>query len=211
MLGFTLAIAGAALLGTPHCIGMCGGLATAGSAGGMLPYHVGRIGVYAALGAIAGAFGLWIPGPSWVLTVLSVVLLVAMTASLVGWLPEPRLPIPIGRLARLIGNRRGPIGALGLGVLNGLLPCGLLYATLAIPVSTGDPLAGALLMALFGGLTAIPLTVAARGLRSALERRRWARPVLAGVVLLSGLGGLAWRQPSMHDDVPACHAPSEVP
>ena len=136
MTGLVLAAIGAALLGAPHCLGMCGGLAGAASQGGILPYQLGRIGTYAVLGAFAGFAGRWIPGPSWLATGISAVLLIGMALSLGGWLPEPRVAVPgLHRLGAVLRGRTGPLAALGLGVLNGLLPCGLLYATLALAVS----------------------------------------------------------------------------
>lgn len=206
------AVTVAAIAGTPHCLGMCGALATAGSRkGGWLPYQTGRIAVYTGLGALGGAFGSAIPGPGWVTTVLSAVLLVAFAASLAGLVPEPhalmaRFTPGLARWGARFANRSGPAARLGFGVVNGLLPCGLLYATLAVPVSTGSAFTGAALMAWFGVLTAAPLTAAAFGLR-ALVRGRRARFVLAGLVLVTGLSSLArsggWLAPE--EEVPACH------
>lgn len=193
MEGFLLAVSLAALAGTPHCIGMCGGFAVAASGGGQVPYHVGRIGTYAVLGAIAGGFGRWMPGPSWLVSAISALLVIGMAASLAGWVPEPSFKLPgLHLLGRFVKGRSGPSASLALGVLNGLLPCGLLYGTLALPVASGDALSGALLMVVFGLWTSGPLALAVRGLRGWTERRG-ARQVLALVVLISGLAGLAFR------------------
>ncbi|MCB9671816.1 MAG: sulfite exporter TauE/SafE family protein [Alphaproteobacteria bacterium] len=211
MTAFLVAVSLAAIAGTPHCVGMCGGFATAASESGMLPYQVGRIGTYAALGALAGAAGRWIPGPSWVSTVVGGVLVVGMAASLAGLLPEPRFQIPgLRAFGRLLHGRSGPVAALALGVLNGLLPCGLLYGALALPVAAGDAASGAILMTVFGLWTAIPLLLAATGLRQLLQRTPSARRALAGVVLISGLAGLAMRLPTGEvsaDGEPLCHTP----
>lgn len=214
MTGFLVAVSLAALAGTPHCVGMCGGFATAATQGGHLPYQAGRITTYMALGAIAGAAGRWIPGPSWVTTAVSAVLVVGMAASMAGLLPEPRVGIPgLARAARLLNGRSGPAVSFLLGVLNGLLPCGLLYGVLAFPVASGDALSGAALMAVFGLWTALPLTFAAKGLRRLLYGRPAFRRALAALVLVSGLGGLAMRSPDLHaadadtsvDEAPSCH------
>ena len=46
----------ASLVGTPHCLGMCGGFAaaSAGSPAHLAAWHAGRLSTYAALGAVAG-------------------------------------------------------------------------------------------------------------------------------------------------------------
>lgn len=192
--GLLIAVSLSALAGAPHCVGMCGGFATAASRTGTLPYHVGRVGTYALLGAVAGAFGRWIPGPNWLATAISAGLVVGMAASLAGWVPEPRLQVPgLASLGRFARTRSAPVASLLLGVMNGLLPCGLLYGTLALPVAAGDALSGALLMTVFGLWTAAPLSLASIGLRRLLQRRPDARRLMALVVLVAGLAGLAHR------------------
>jgi sulfite exporter TauE/SafE len=202
------AVALAALAGTPHCMGMCGALAIAGGSGRDWPfYHLGRIGTYAVLGALAGGFGAAIPGPPWLATSVSAVLLVGFAASLVGWVPEPRVAIPgLARAGAWFTRRKGPLARLGFGVVNGLLPCGLLYATLALPVSSGSAAVGAAMMMLFGAITAIPLTAASWGLRKVLNGPR-VRYLLAALVFLGGLYSLAgrgdWFAPAA--DAPVSH------
>lgn len=209
MTALALAAVMAAVMGTPHCLGMCGGLAVAAGRGSTVGYTLGRVGVYALLGALAGAFGRWIPGPSWVSTTVSVVLVLAMAGSMAGWLPDPTVRLPgLGRMASMLRGRSGPIASVGLGVLNGLLPCGLLYGTLALPVASGSALSGAALMTLFGLVTALPLTFASRGFHRLFERMPRARPVFALLIALFALGGLAKRAPTpgaAPSDVPSCH------
>jgi len=201
-----IAVVVAAAAGTPHCLGMCGSLAAAGSAnGGWLPYQAGRISVYMALGALAGAFGSAIPGPPWLSTVISAALLIGFAAALAGFIPEPKIGVPgLVKAGSRFAKAKGPLARFGFGAVNGLLPCGLLYATLAVPVSTGSAAAGATLMALFGIITAIPLTAAAFGLRALLHGRR-TRLIMAGVVLLTGLSSLASRGGWLTEEPEACH------
>ncbi|MCB9675303.1 MAG: sulfite exporter TauE/SafE family protein [Alphaproteobacteria bacterium] len=205
-MSLAVAVAFAALAGTPHCLGMCGSLAVAGSSeGGWLPYQSGRVAVYATLGALAGAFGSAIPGPGWVPTAVSAILLVGFAAALAGLVPEPRVAIPgLARAGALFARQRGPLARFGFGIVNGLLPCGLLYATLAVPVSSGSATSGAALMVLFGLITAVPLTAAALGLRALLNGRR-TRLLMAGVVLITGLSSLANRGGWLSEEPPACH------
>jgi sulfite exporter TauE/SafE len=206
---------GAALAGTPHCVGMCGALACAAGErpAQQLPYHLGRIGSYAALGALSGAFGHVIPGPDWVGTAVAAVLLVGFALALAGWLPEPRVRLPwLTRAGAALAGRTDGASRLLFGMVNGLLPCGLVYATLGLAVATADPVSGALLMAVFGLGTVPALAVATLGLRRALNRSMRARRALALGIILMGLGSLAWREglfspaSAADSDVPPCHA-----
>ena len=201
------AVAVAALAGTPHCMGMCGALAVAGSGeGGWLPYHTGRILTYSALGALAGGLGANLPGPGWVPTAVSAVLLVGFSAALVGWLPEPRVVVPgLARAGARLMNTPGIPARLAFGMVNGLLPCGLLYATLSVPVSTGSIAAGATLMGVFGLLTAAPLTAASFGLKRLMQGRKM-RMAAAALLLMGGLYNLADRGAWFSDEPQAsCH------
>jgi sulfite exporter TauE/SafE len=204
-----LAVTGAALAGAPHCLGMCGALAVGGCAtGGAVPYHLGRVATYAGLGALAGGLGAAVPGPPWVSSALSAVLLVGFAAALVGWLPEPRFGLPwVARWgARWMRDPR-PVAKLAFGAVNGLLPCGLLYATLAVPVASGSAATGAALMAWFAALTALPLTAATLGLRRVLTGPR-VRYVTAALVLGAGLYGLADRSSWVAAEGSAVESPS---
>lgn len=201
----------AALVGTPHCAGMCGGFAAASarSAGDLAAWTAGRLTTYAALGALAGAFGAALPGPTWVAQAVSGVLLVGFAGRLAGVIPP--LPIPQGRLTRLGGRllrQPGVAARLAFGAVNGLLPCGLLYAALALPVSTGRADLGALAMLIFGLGTAPGLALGAWGLGAVARRVPWGRKALAALVLLSGVWALGTRQPAEEPGAPPpCHAP----
>ena len=93
-----------------------------------------------------------------------------------------------GRLAR-----RGDLPSrVAFGAINGLLPCGLVYATLSLPVAAADPAVGAAIMATFGLLT-VPALVLSLGLRRAVGRSLFARRILAAAVLVAGLGALSVR------------------
>lgn len=199
----------AGLVGSPHCMGMCGGFAAACGSGGDRgsAWHLGRLVTYATLGALAGAFGAAIPGPGWVAAALSAVLLTWFALALAGVVQEPRLRLPgLTRLATKNAGATGFGGRLVFGMANGLLPCGLVYAALAIPVAAGDPLVGALSMVAFGLGTVPALVAMTLGLRAALLRDlRWRRVFAAGV-LLAGLVSIGLRQGlvgSMHHAPPA--------
>lgn len=204
----------AALIGTPHCLGMCGGLAVAGGGRGLeqAAWHLGRISTYATLGALAGALGHTLPGPQWAGGV-GMVLLVIFAAALAGFVPEPAVRWPgLAKLGAWLAQKRGLLARFGFGATTGLLPCGLLYTALAVPVGLADPLKGALGMALFGIGTVPAMVVATTGLRRVVAARPWARKLLAAGVLASGLWTLNMRHAHSadvadggEDHVPACH------
>jgi sulfite exporter TauE/SafE len=149
---------------------------------------------YAIMGAVAGAFGSMIPGPGWVGAVVGGVLITWFAASLAGLVPEPHVSIPgVKHLATNLATRTNMAARFGFGMATGLLPCGLVYATLAVPVASGSPAIGALSMAAFGVGTAPALTAVALGLRKVVMRDMRLRRLLAAGVFLATLWSIGVR------------------
>jgi sulfite exporter TauE/SafE len=152
----------AGLVTSVHCAAMCGPLACAIMPGKdadaptqQALYHGGRVVAYTALGALGGALGaapLGFLGP-WALYVLPWALVAYFGLAalrLDRWIPKARF----GGLwhHRITGKLRrlpAPAMAAGFGLLTPLLPCGPLYAVLALSAFTGDPLRGAEFMIAF--------------------------------------------------------------
>lgn len=202
------------LLGGVHCAGMCGGIVAAlsGQAGSRrlplhLAYNSGRVASYAAAGALAGAaggLGLLLDGVLPVqlaLYVLANLMLIALGLYLAGVSSvvagTERLGLALWRRIQPLTRGLLPADtlprALGLGVLWGWLPCGLVYAVLATALLTGDPLRGAAVMTAFGLGTIPNLLLAGLAMRHLASATR-ARPVrlaAGGMVLGFGLYGLA--------------------
>ena len=218
------------LVGSLHCAGMCGPLALAlpGGAGGTVrflagrvAYNVGRIVTYCALGAVFGLVGgtLWLAGiQRWTSIGLGLLLLAGLFLSrrLALWRPVTagvdRLK---GGMAPLL--RRRTISAVGLlGLLNGLLPCGLVYVACAAATSTGSGLNGLLYMALFGAGTVpmlLAISVGGRLMPAQLRLQfRKAIPVtvflLASLLILRGMSlGIPYVSPDLASggDASCCH------
>ncbi len=190
MIAAISAAALAGLVGSPHCIGMCGtfALACGGRVTHTVAWHAGKTLTYAFLGALAGLVGHLVPGPLWVATVLSTLLIVWFAAALAGLVPEPTMKIPgVAQLATRAAARGDLLSRFLFGIATGFLPCGLIYATLGIAVASGDALTGALAMAAFGLGTAPLLAVFGLGIRRVAGERVWTRRVLALLVLVAGL------------------------
>lgn len=216
----TALLVGAALtglVGSIHCIGMCGPFAVAcgSTVPGSFGWHAGRLTTYSILGAVAGALGHSLPGPEWVVGTVSAVLIVWFAGTLAGWFPEPHVAFPgLASLATRAVTTSGLIGRFVFGVANGLLPCGLVYAALSIPVVLADPAAGAAAMVAFGLGTVPALAAVTLGLRRVLARdRRW-RFLLAAGVLVAGLWSIGartglWEPPAHQDQSTTPHATDE--
>lgn len=217
------------LAGSLHCAAMCGPLAlalpTAARNGlnlvvGRCAYAVGRITTYCALGLVFGLAGrtLALAGiQRWVSIALGLTLLTGLFASrrLALWRPVTRLVEELKRvMARLL--RRRSLAALALlGLLNGLLPCGLVYVACAGATATGGVASGAAYMAAFGlGTAPLMLAISFSGRLLPLPvrlRLRAAIPVsvfLLGVLLiLRGMSlGIPYVSPSIpYGSVGCCH------
>jgi sulfite exporter TauE/SafE len=208
------------LVGSLHCAGMCGPLALALPAGpggtasyvsGRVAYNAGRIATYCALGLVFGLLGksLFMAGVQrWVSIALGVVLLAGLITS-------RRLGATnavIGLVSRLKSGmsamlRQRSTAALGvLGLLNGLLPCGLVYVAGAGALTTGDPVSGAAFMAAFGlGTVPMMFAISLSGRLVAVSvRLKLAKAIpvsvflLAVLLILRGMGlGIPYLSPDL--------------
>lgn len=197
------------LLGSAHCIGMCGGFAAACARPrwSVLLWNAGRLTTYAALGAIGGVAGGAVPGPRWMPIVISLALLVWFAAALAELVPQPKFAVPgLVRAGAMLARREGPLERYLFGIATGLLPCGMVYAALALAIAAGTPLLGAATMVAFGLGNAPVLTLLGAGVQRLAARGLWQRRALALLVLLAGVWSIA-RRPVQ----PMHHGPSDVP
>lgn len=176
------------LVGSPHCVGMCGPFVAAASAsrGGGAAWHAGRLGTYAVLGAVAGGTGASVPGPVWLSSAIAALLTLGFALVLAGIVPAPQVDLPgRGALGALVRRADHPSRLL-LGVVSGLMPCGLVWSALALAVAAGGALPGAAVMVAFGAGTVPLLAGAAVGLRRFVLGSVAARRALAALVLAAG-------------------------
>jgi uncharacterized protein len=199
------------LVGSVHCLGMCGGISAALSLGtgdrrrwlAPMLNSAGRVTTYMAGGAVVGALGwgllelLAVPGWGRLLVWFTALMFVLMGASMLFRVPGllllerggARLWRRLQPLAARSFRLRGPGGAYLAGLVWGWLPCGLVYSMLAAAAASGSPLRGALLMGCFGLGTSLAMAATgyAAGAGAGLEQRRWLRRPVGVVLVLVGL------------------------
>lgn len=166
------------LLGSLHCVGMCGPIAF------MLPvdrsnsyrkvsqiflYHLGRIFAYSIIGLIFGIIGksFYLFGLQQQLSIAVGVLMIILVIIPASISSKYQLTKPI---YKVISKIKQSLGAalkkkssdtfLTIGFLNGFLPCGLVYMAVFGAIASGSLIQGSAYMALFG-LGTIPLMTTA--------------------------------------------------
>lgn len=222
------------LLGSLHCVGMCGPLALAVPAGKIHTtrwllnrgvYQSGRLIVYAILGALVSLAGKGLAMAGWQQTLSVAIGIFLLLLAIIPTQTE-RWASGNGRLAGLLVNLRlrmrsliatgGLPAAFALGMLNGLLPCGLVYIGLAGAILTGAPMPGALWMLAFGAgtLPAIAIVLGAGHFITGRARLLFSKimPLTAGVLgfilIVRGLGlGIPYLSPLLEwagKSIPVC-------
>ncbi|MEP7106413.1 MAG: sulfite exporter TauE/SafE family protein [Ferruginibacter sp.] len=223
------------MIGSFHCIGMCGPLAFslplsnnsdfAKFAGSFL-YNIGRMVTYGSLGLLFG-----LAGKSFSLFGFQQWLSVCVGMALLFFLFIPKKWIAIMGSNNIVSTYtykiRSTLGQLflkknyhslfAIGLLNGLLPCGLIYIAVAGAIASGDPYRSAFFMAAFG-LGTLPVMWSVSffgnymgiGLR---QRIRSAYPVMmvlmACLLIVRGMGlGIPYLSPAKNNniqEVQICH------
>ena len=212
---------GMGLLGSFHCAGMCGPIALAlpfnatnrlSHLTGNVIYQFGRITTYAFIGLLFGFLGrgFSLAGIQQPLSIgLGIfMILIVVLPKLFNTHKSPRiLQIAIQGVKKGLGNflkKRGYFALYTTGILNGLLPCGLVYMALLGAIGIGDPLMSSTFMAFFGlGTFPMMFTIALAGNFLSIKWRTLfnkAVPyfviVLGIVFILRGLGiGIKYLSP----------------
>jgi sulfite exporter TauE/SafE len=161
------------LTGSLHCVGMCGPIAMMVNVRtnnnlliNRLLYNSGRTVTYVVMGVVVGFLGKivqWGGLQAKVSIGVGILILVALMIPKVQQLFIPSLSTFVVHLKQAFSKHlqsTKPFSALFTGVLNGFLPCGLVYAALAIALVQVTPLNSALVMFLFG-MGTVPAMLAA--------------------------------------------------
>jgi len=220
-------------VGSMHCIGMCGPIAmslpvVSNTASGKflytLLYNLGRIVTYACLGAVLGLLG-----ASFALAGLQQALSIVVGVFILLFIlfPSHRWALfTSGKMQQLFEKLRSKLGVLFfqkkyqsvffIGLLNGLLPCGLVYMAIAGAISTASLTNSVLFMAAFGlGTLPVMWSVAFFGSFISLQTRRvikkaypYLMVLMACLLIVRGLGlGIPYISPQMFTEPAAveCH------
>ena len=222
------------LLGSTHCVGMCGPIAMAlplshsdrlAILWRSLVYHFGRILTYGLLGLFLGALGQGILLAGWqkwfsvgigALMLLMAFFTVDLENQVLTWPGMRTFYQRIQRGMRALLKRRGIMATMGLGILNGFLPCGMVFMALAGSITVGHIWGGSVFMVAFG-LGTLPLmfsvTIAGQYLprKAKFYLRKFAPYVLAAFALLLIVRGFQVQVPKslvfweMMQDPVMCH------
>lgn len=216
------------LLGSFHCVGMCGPIAF------MLPvdhsnttkkviqiaiYHFGRLLSYSILGLVFGLIGksLYLFGFQQQLSIIIGVVMIIIVLIPYKTFAKYNASKP---LYKIISKVKSSLGSalkkktldtfLTIGFLNGFLPCGLVYMAIFGAIASGNAFQGSLYMAVFG-LGTIPLMTTAiyfsNFLKGALRQKiQKAIPVFVIIIgalfILRGLGlGIPYLSPEPVTDL----------
>jgi uncharacterized protein len=220
------------LVGSFHCVGMCGPIALSlplkhdsdwAKFSGALFYNSGRVVTYAAFGFIFGVIGKSVAlfGYQQLLSVVLGILIIFFII-----LPKrfsalknqnsvlkffEKLRSGLGRLFQ----KKNYSSLFSIGLLNGLLPCGLVYMAAAVAVSAGDVKSSILFMAFFG-LGTLPMmwsiaffgNYVSIGVRQKIRKAYpYFMTLLACLLILRGMGlGIPYVSPKAeHRVVQSCY------
>ena len=192
------------LMGSLHCVGMCGPIALSlplrgktivQKIGGSTLWSLGRMVTYSLMGALFGLIGAGFKFIGYqqvisitigILMIFSVILPTLFRKFNPGNMLSIFTPVRNGmqRLFREKNNR----ALFLIGIFNGLLPCGLVYLAIAGAIGTADVLLAAGYMALFGlGTLPMLLVISILGNIVSQSIRKKINKVVPVVVILIGI------------------------
>lgn len=194
------------LMGSFHCAGMCGPIAIAlplhGNSipqkifGGAL-YNLGRTLTYGVMGAIFGLLGQGVEligfqqKISIVMGALMIISVIFPSLFRNQYNLEKSWFSLVGKLKKSIGRLfavRSFSSLFFIGLLNGLLPCGLVYMAIAGAIGTGEVVLGSLYMILFGlGTIPMMLSIAIAGNILSVAIRQKINRLIPVLVVLVGI------------------------
>ena len=210
----------ASLLGSLHCVGMCGPFALLAAndpqqrSSATLPtlaYSGGRLITYSMVGAIFGSLGMalnrgasftsWQQSATAVAGVLMIVVGVVSIARLLGmkiWVTNIFSPFQriLSRVFKMSKTMTPFWRALAIGAVTSLMPCGWLYTFAITAAGTGSPAWGTVLMATFW-LGTVPIMAAlmlgVNRIGTAFQKQL---PfAMAGLVTIIGIYTIVYRAP----------------
>lgn len=205
-----IAILTASLLGSSHCVAMCGGLMlnVAKSRKTLFLYHFGRLFGYCSLGALAGLIGetflestqfLFIPKLSATLIALGFVFTGVQL-----WQGKS---IHLFRLPFYFWNKLANCGSFSVGLLSAFLPCGWLHIFILGAIGTSSTKSGCLLLFFFWLGTLPSMTFAPWIIQRIFKPLTNRLPRLSAIILIViGIGNLGVKLIPANDAKKTCHS-----
>ena len=211
------------LLGSFHCVGMCGPIALSlplkhdshwAKFFGALFYNSGRIITYSVFGFIFGIIGKSVAlfgYQQWLSIILGVLIIffIILPKRFSSFQNQNFILAFLQKLRSALGrlfSKKNFSSLFSIGLLNGLLPCGLVYMAAAVAVSTGDVANSMIFMAFFG-LGTLPMmwSIAFFGNYASVSIRQKIRKaypymmtLLACLLILRGMGlGIPYVSPKI--------------
>ncbi len=195
------------LLGSGHCIGMCGPLilafpARTGKITGHLAYHLGRIVTYTVTGIVIAAAGTALTGAAdsmegvirlqILMSMFAAALLVGLGLIRLDIIPEPgfmNLAAPskipgFRKFTTAVLEKKSPAGMFGMGLFLGFLPCGLSYAAFARVFAVGSLPIAAVMILCFGAGTLPALLFLGTTASKLVRKHRKLSDILAGILMI---------------------------
>lgn len=195
------------LLGSAHCFGMCGGISGLFAVDGgvrsvqqqfprAVAYNIGRVATYAVLGIFVALLGKGAVGsipdlaaPVRLASGLLIILIglqVAFNWRILSVVERAGATLwrRVAPAARGLVPVRSALQAVGLGLIWGLLPCGLVYSVLLLAATTAEASSGGLVMIAFG-LGTMPAMIATGVGASKLAQIMSGKRVGAGLLIVA--------------------------
>ncbi len=178
------------LISILHCIGMCGPLAllintkNQENAGGfILKYHLGRLSSYISLGVVVSFLGngILLVIPTQVFTIIIgilVILGIIFKRQWSNWIANTKI------YRYFIKQFNQSTSAYGMGIANGLLPCGLVFSALGLSLLFASNIETLLFMTGFG-IGTFPATMMVQGFSKKLNLRKYLTPNFSKIAMLS--------------------------
>tara|TARA_R110001592_G_scaffold296139_2_gene566478 strand:+ start:7886 stop:8581 length:696 start_codon:yes stop_codon:yes gene_type:complete len=212
------------LLGSGHCLAMCGGLSSALGLNSapinknsafinphVLAYNLGRITSYSLAGIIVGTLGFWLSknlSSLSILRYLAALMLILMGLYIGKWFNGIIYTEKLGKLLwpmiQPLSRRFMPVksikDAVLVGMVWGWLPCGLVYSAL-IWASLESSVSGSMLIMLSFGLGTLPAMLATGLFAQKFNqfiRKTWFRNASASMMIAFGIWSMPFVQQQTH-------------
>lgn len=192
------------LMGSFHCAGMCGPIALSLPLGdnniykkifGGTLYNVGRTITYGIMGAFFGSIGQgfgMVGFQKWVSIIMGSLMVLSI------FIPSVFHKLNAGKGLPFAGSvrqgiskmfaRQSVLGLFVIGLLNGLLPCGLVYLGIAGAIGTANTVQGILFMVAFGlGTLPLMLAISLAGNMVTLQLRNKINKIIPFIVVIVGI------------------------